>query len=78
MKNNFTEPVVRKTKPLYTKKSPTYVVGKQYLDHGKDVFSHDIYVRVKSKIKSFNFRKWENNFKKYQITILNFMKNELK
>ena len=62
MKKNFTEPVVCKTNPLYTKKNKTYIVGKQYLDHEKDVFSDNIGVWGKSKTKSCNFGKWESEF----------------
>ena len=42
MKKNFTESVLCKTKPLNTKKSITYIVGKQYPHHEKDAFSDDI------------------------------------
>ena len=61
---NFTESVVCKTNPLSTKKNATYIVGKQYLDHQKDVFSDDIGVWVKSKTKSFSFGKWKVNLRK--------------
>ena len=43
------------------------IVGKQYIDHEKDVFSHAICVWVKSKTKSFDFGKWESEFEKIQI-----------
>ena len=56
--------------PLYTKKNITYIVGKQYLGHEKDVFSDDIVVWVKSKTKSFNFGKWTSEFEKIRISIL--------
>ena len=72
LKKNFTESVVCRTNPLYTKKSATYIVGKKYLNHEKDVFSDDIAVSVKSKTKSFNFGKSGVNLKKYQIANLNF------
>ena len=49
MKRNFTESAVCRTNPLYTKKNATYIVGKQYLNHEKDVFSDDICLWVKSK-----------------------------
>ena len=62
VKKDFPESVSCKTNPLHTKKSTTYIVGKQYLDHEKDVFSDDIGVWVKSK---FNFGKWECQFEKY-------------
>ena len=63
MRPDFTESVVSKTNPLYTKKNITYIVGKQYLAHEKDVFSDDIVVWVKkSKTKSFNFGKWASEF----------------
>ena len=64
MKKNFIESVVCKTIPLYTEKNITCIVGKQYLDHEKDVSSEDIGVWVKSKTKSFNFGKWESEFEK--------------
>ena len=65
VKKLFTESVDCKTNPLCTKKNTTYIVGKQYLDHEKDVFSDHIGVWVKSKTK-------------FNLTNLNFMKNELK
>ena len=70
MRPDFAESVVSKTNPLYTKKNITYIVGKQYLDHEKDVFSDDIVLRVKSKTKSFNFGKWASEFEKIRISIL--------
>ena len=70
MRPDFAESVVSKTNPLYTKKNITYIVGKQYLDHEKDVFSDDIVVWVKSKTKSFNFEKWASVFEKIRISIL--------
>ena len=42
MKKNFTESVVCRTNPLYTKKNATYIVWKQCLNHEKAVFSDDI------------------------------------
>ena len=81
MKKNFTESVVYKTNPLYTKKNASYIVRKQYLDHEKDVFSDDIGVWVKSKTKTKSNKTSGNgkmNLKKYQETNSNFMKNELK
>ena len=41
-------------------KNITYIVGKQYLDHEKDIFTDDIDVWVKAKTKSMNFGKWES------------------
>ena len=70
MRPDFAESVVSKTNPLYTKKHITYIVGKQYLDHEKDVFSDDIVIWVKSKTKSFNFGKWTSKFEKIRISIL--------
>ena len=67
MKQNFTESVVCETNPLYTKKNITYIVGKQYLDHEKDVFLDHIGVWVKSDTKSFNFGKLESEFEKIRI-----------
>ena len=67
MKKNFTESVVCKTNPIYTKKSITYIVGKQCPDHEKDVFSDDIGAWVKSNTKSFNFGKLESEFEKIRI-----------
>ena len=67
MKKKFTESVVCKTNPLYNKKNITNIVGKQYLDPEKDVFSDDIGVWVKSKTNLFNFGKWESEFEKIQI-----------
>ena len=67
MKKNFTESEVCKKNPLYTKKNITYIVGKQYLDHEKDIFSNDIGVWVKSNTKSFNFGKLESEFEQIRI-----------
>ena len=79
LKKNFTESVVCRTNPLYTKKSATYIVGKKYLNHEKDVFSDDIAVSVKSKTKSFNFGKSGSEFEKISDSEFEFlMKNELK
>ena len=64
MKKNFMESLVCKRNPLYSKKNATYIVGKQYLDHEKYVFSDDIGVWVKLKTKSFNFGKWESEFER--------------
>ena len=46
MKKNFTESEVCRTNPLYITKNATYTVGKQYLNHEKDVFSDDVGVWV--------------------------------
>ena len=70
MRPDFAESVVYKTNPLYTKKNITDIVGKQYLDHEKDVFSDDTVVWVKPKTKSFNFGKWASEFEKIRISIL--------
>ena len=67
MKKNFTESVVCKTNPLYTKKNITYIVGKQYRDLEKDFFSDDIGVWVKSNTKSLNFGKLESEFENIRI-----------
>ena len=42
MKKNFTESVVCRTNSFYTKKTATYIVGKQYLNPEKGVFSDDV------------------------------------